>query len=171
MPYQQFDPADTSIVGAAEEALRDPRVQKVETQPTGVPFDYNRPQQNWVVPDATEDLAAFKLARKGGAPDFDSPHLATYAVPVQWATKPNIQENPSLDGFVQPYAAVPLRALAADESLVTLGAGAFNIPQVYLRRGAPPANPPNPGSGMGFTDADRKNLAFVVQGIKTLLGQ
>src|SRR4026207_1838198 len=99
--YQQFDPADTSIVGAAEEALRDPRGQKVEPQPTGVPFDYNRPQQNWVVPDATEDLPAFKLARKGGAPDFDSPHLVTYAVPVQWATKPNIQENPSLDGVVQ----------------------------------------------------------------------
>lgn len=171
MSYPQHDPADTSIVDAAELALVDPRVQRVTTQPAGIPFDYNRPQQTWVIPDATEDITAFKIARKGGGPDFDSPHLVPYAIPVQWATKPNVQDNPSGDGFTQPYAALPLRALAADESLVTLGAGAFNIPQVYLRRGAPPANPPNPGSGMGFTDADRKNLAFVVQGMKTLLGQ
>lgn len=171
MPWPQIDNTDKSIVDPAEKALRDPRVRMVERQPDGVPFDYNRPQQNWVIDGAGEDVAAFKLARKAGAPDFDNPRLVVYAVPPQWASVPNIQENPSMDGFVQPYSPVPLRALAADESLVTLGAGAFNIPQIYLRKGEAPAPPAPPSTGGGFTDADRKQLAFVVQGVKTLIDQ
>lgn len=173
MAYPQFDPSDASIMGPAVEALRDPRVVLVTAQPDGVPFDYNRPQQTWKIDGATDDISAFKLATdpKTHAIDFDNPRLVAYAVPLAWAGKPNVQPNPSKDGFTVPYSPVPLRVLADDEHLVSLGAGTWNFPQVYLRKGAAPTPPPAPSIGGGLTADQENKLNFLVQGMKTLLGQ
>ena len=171
--WPQIDDNDKSIVDAAEKALRHPMVRMVDKQPDGVPFDYNRPQQNWVIEGVGEDenVVFYRVSRKAGAPDFDNPRLVIYPVPYQWFKVPNIQPNPSLDGFVHPLSPAPLRQLdlAAQESLVVLGAGAFNIPQIYLRRGPAPEPPAPPSGGGGFTEADRKQLAYLVQGMKQLL--
>ncbi len=169
--YPPLQNDDASILGDAQTILQDPRVQIVTANPAGVPFDRMRPAQNWVIPDATDDVIGLKLAvdPKTHALDFDHPHLVPMSLPLDRAKTPNIQDNPTRDGFVARLLPAPLRDLAPDEHLVTLTSGAFLFPQIYVRKGADPA-PPSTGGGTsdGFTEKER---AFILNSLVELLNR
>ena len=171
MPYPPIQNDDASILGDAQTVLRDPRVQMVDHNPAGVPFDRLRPAQNWVIPDATEDVIGLKLAvdPKTHALDFDNPRLVPTAIPLAWAKTQNIQDNPTHDGFTALLLPTPLRALATDEHLVTLTAGAFLFPQIYMRKGSDPA-PPDTGGGTG-DGFSAKERAFILDALVKLVNR
>lgn len=162
-----YNPNDKTLIGPAEEALRLPGVVLVPnwtpeqgTNADGTPyFNYERKQQHWKV--VSGDVNAKKLI--GGT---DNPELVDVFIPEAWATKPNIQTNPSKDGVVFPYTPIPLRGLDlnTDEKLAVVRVGIF-FPAVWLRRGTPPAPPAQDGS---FGKDDRDKLDELLRRVRSL---
>lgn len=149
-----FNPNDSSLKGPAEDYLRDPRVTVVAVPATDAHFDPSRKQQLWAYPSGTGDEDALQLRVK---PD-GSAYLADYFIPGDIASSPNIQENPSKDGYVAKRSPTPLRDLAADEKLVLIRirAGLIQVDDWWVRKGEPKitASP----VAEGFTQADRDVL-------------
>lgn len=165
-----FDSRDKSLIGPALDVLILPGVTltpnwtpDMGTNADGTPhFDYTRKQQIWKYTAGAID--AFQLL--GGT---DNPQLAAYFVPAQWAAQPNIQTNPSLDKVVFPYSPTPLRALAADETLVVVRVGSY-FPEVWVRKGASTVID-STNAGGGLTTEEHTSLLHIESMLKTLTGQ
>lgn len=168
-----FDPTDKTLLGPAEVVLRMPGIvdhpnwtPDLGLNERGEPFfDFTRNQQAWKADPAIipGDINGYRLV--GGIND---PRLIEYYVPADWAKTPNIQDNPSKDGIVFPYAPVPMRGLEHDEKLVMVRVGTY-FPSLFVRKGEKPALAPAPGGGViDFTSADRAKLDEILLRVRSL---